>query len=49
MACSLKSLYKSAPETDNHPDEGSHVHRLIPEYSPEEQEDFEVTGRVETK
>ena len=49
MDCSLKSLYKSAPETDNQPDEEAGVHRLIPEYSPEEQEEFEVTGRVETK
>ena len=30
-------------------DELTGVHRLVPEYSSEEQEEFEVTGRVETK
>jgi membrane protein len=49
MDYSLKSLYKTAPEMDNQAEEEAGIRRLVPEYSPEEQEEFEVTGRVEAK
>jgi hypothetical protein len=49
MDCSLKSLFITAPQADQQEDEKPGVHRLVPEYSAEEQEEFEVTGQIESR
>ena len=49
MDCSLKSLFKTAPQMDKQSDGEAEVHRLVSDYSAEEQEEFEVTGQVKSK
>ena len=49
MDCSFESLFKTAPHFDNPDEKDGEVQPLVSDYSPEEQEEFEVTGHVEIK